>query len=80
MRMKFGDMKAGQRFSDGRRTFIKLQTLLPSGYRQIHERVIVRNPDGTMMDKPDRIYFNSVDNDGGPANCPDMVEFTIIED
>lgn len=79
MRMKFGDMEAGQRFSDGRRTFIKLQTVLPSGYRQIHQRVVNQAPDGTILDKPTALSFNSVDNNGGPSNCPDWVEFTLLD-
>jgi hypothetical protein len=79
--VKFGEMSAGQRFTDGRRNFIKLQTLLPSGYTQIHQRVVNRNPEGFELESPTALEFNSVDlDDGGPAKCPDWRPFQLLED
>jgi hypothetical protein len=79
-KMKFREMKAGQRFSDGRRTFIKIQQILPSGYTQRFVRILDLDPYQNKLDANDGVPFNSIDEDGGvPANCPDHVEFILID-
>lgn len=67
-RMKFGEMPAGTHFTDGRRKFVKLQPTTGVGLPQTHERVV-----GTA-----RLGFNSVDYNGGAANCPDWLEFEVL--
>lgn len=71
MRMKFSDMKQGTHFTDGTRKFIKLQTLLPSGLTQ----KTFRQPEGFKS----LLECNSIDYDGTHAECPDWLEFTILE-
>ena len=77
MIMKFGDMPQGTHFKElnGHRKFIKLQNMLPSGLRQITQRV-VWNVDGTLSEP---ISCNSVDYRGIHARCPDWLEFEVID-
>jgi hypothetical protein len=68
--MKFSDMPQGTHFTDGRRNFIKLQTLLPSGLTQKTYRL----PEG--CETP--LECNSVDYKGSHATCPDWLEFKLL--
>jgi hypothetical protein len=72
MKQKFEDIPQGTHFSDGRaepRKFIKLQTVLPSGCAQtIHREVAGVKLSG-----------NAIDYKGTLANCPDWLEFEILD-
>lgn len=85
--MKFGEMRYGQWFREGgkdRRTFIKIQNILPSGIQIIHKSVVARDhfyDNGEKMATKGEVtsYFNAIDQDGVLACCPDWVEFEIIK-
>jgi hypothetical protein len=72
--MKFGEMKQGQHFQEanGRRKFIKLQTVLASGLTQTNGRMV--------HDSKDRFLdYNAIDYGGCGGKCPDWLEFELIE-
>lgn len=78
---QFKDIKSGEKFTElsGRRTFIKLQDTLPSGIKVEYGSFC--KEDCQFAKKGDHITskFNSIDENGIPGNCPDWLEFDVIE-
>lgn len=66
----FAEIASGDYFNDGRRTFIKLVTQFPSGIKIDGYQTIVNGKSVNGL-------FNSVDDKGIPATCPDWVEFNL---
>lgn len=78
MILKFEDIPYGSIFQEGggRRKFIKVQDILPSGLISNNYRRVT-NPDGTISAP---LPFNAVDlNTGCTANCPDWLEYEIVK-
>ena len=76
--MQFGDMVQGTHFKEGngKRKFIKLQNVLPSGLSQKTYRSVIRDD----SDVKKYIECNSIDYDGIHSTCPDWLEFEVIKE
>ncbi len=79
-RVKFVDMPFGTWFTDGRRLFVKLQSMLPSGIIPIYLSIEADNRHKKawpVSGGPFHIGFNAVDSEGITATCPGWLEFTV---
>lgn len=67
--MRFAEIKGGEWFTDGKNTYLKLQTALPNGIQtEFYNKI------GDID-----ILFNSVDQSGNVARCLDWLDYELVE-
>jgi hypothetical protein len=84
--IEFGAMPYGTWFTDGSRTFVKLQDVLPSGIRVCYDSFEVEADDEadsrevTAGRRASSMHYNAVDTRGIPGCCPDWLKFRVVAD